>query len=109
VIFLYAVYYAVLISWMLFYFINSFFSPLPWNSCDNDWNIKETCVISQSDKILPISTSNVSSWANATLYNNASYVGGAVSTVSTVNATVSAVNTTTISFAKETAAEQFWL
>jgi len=37
-------YYNVIISWALFYFITSFRSTLLWTSCDNWWN-DEHCYI----------------------------------------------------------------
>jgi len=44
--FLFSVYYAVIIGWMLFYFCNSFYNPLPWASCDNDWN-DAACIVTK--------------------------------------------------------------
>ncbi|XP_056133558.1 sodium- and chloride-dependent GABA transporter ine [Lampris incognitus] len=36
-------YYNVLMSWALYYFFNSFGAPLPWQSCNNTWNIIVNC------------------------------------------------------------------
>merc|ERR1719347_2278735 len=33
--FLMSTYYNILITWSIFFFISSFFSPLPWESCNN--------------------------------------------------------------------------
>ena len=38
-----SMYYNVILSWALFYLLNSFRSELPWATCDNDWNT-EQCV-----------------------------------------------------------------
>lgn len=40
--FLLSTYYNVIIAWALYYLINSFLDPLPWESCNNDWN-SELC------------------------------------------------------------------
>merc|ERR1719483_1326987 len=36
--FLLSTYYNVIMSWALFYFLSSFSSPLPWETCNNAWN-----------------------------------------------------------------------
>uniref|UniRef100_A0A671QH30 Transporter n=1 Tax=Sinocyclocheilus anshuiensis TaxID=1608454 RepID=A0A671QH30_9TELE len=36
-------YYIIILAWALFYFISSFSSQLPWDSCDNTWNTAD-CV-----------------------------------------------------------------
>ncbi|XP_033758838.1 sodium- and chloride-dependent GABA transporter 2-like [Pecten maximus] len=38
VLFVVNTYYNLIIAWTLFYLGCSFFSPLPWTSCENDWN-----------------------------------------------------------------------
>ncbi|KZS13918.1 Transporter [Daphnia magna] len=40
--FLLSTYYNVIIAWALYYLINSFMDPLPWEGCNNDWN-SELC------------------------------------------------------------------
>lgn len=37
-------YYSAVVSWTFFYFGNSFISPLPWSSCNNEWNTP-TCYV----------------------------------------------------------------
>ncbi|KAK6473404.1 sodium- and chloride-dependent GABA transporter ine-like isoform X1 [Huso huso] len=36
-------YYNVVITWALYYLFSSFQSPLPWQSCNNTWNVMENC------------------------------------------------------------------
>ncbi|XP_069125073.1 sodium- and chloride-dependent glycine transporter 2-like isoform X2 [Argopecten irradians] len=31
-------YYVMLTTWVLYYLYNSFYSPLPWSTCGNEWN-----------------------------------------------------------------------
>ena len=39
-----ATYYACIMSLTVFYFIMSFFDPLPWTECDPDWADMDTCI-----------------------------------------------------------------
>ncbi|XP_072521205.1 sodium- and chloride-dependent GABA transporter ine isoform X1 [Salminus brasiliensis] len=41
--FVLATYYNVLMTWALYYFFNSFGSTLPWQSCNNTWNVVSNC------------------------------------------------------------------
>ncbi|XP_036383442.1 sodium- and chloride-dependent GABA transporter ine [Megalops cyprinoides] len=41
--FVLSTYYNVLMTWALFYFFNSFGSTLPWQSCNNTWNVGANC------------------------------------------------------------------
>ncbi|XP_021366532.1 sodium-dependent proline transporter-like [Mizuhopecten yessoensis] len=36
--FIVGMYYDVILSWTLYYFGKSFFSPIPWATCGNEWN-----------------------------------------------------------------------
>ncbi|KAJ8415274.1 hypothetical protein AAFF_G00422540 [Aldrovandia affinis] len=36
-------YYNVLMTWALYYFFNSFGNTLPWQSCNNTWNVVANC------------------------------------------------------------------
>lgn len=90
--FMFSIYYAVIICWMLYYFIHSFFKILPWNTCDNDWNIQETCITS----VLGESSGNTSVVSNMTTM--------------VTNITTMASNITTVMADEDkmTSAEQFW-
>ncbi|XP_072099755.1 sodium- and chloride-dependent GABA transporter ine [Mobula birostris] len=46
--FIMSTYYNLIISFTLYYFINSFWNPLPWHSCNNTWNHPETCTDSHA-------------------------------------------------------------
>lgn len=107
--FLFAIYYAVIICWMLYYFIHSFFNPLPWATCDNEWNTKDACVVSKT------ATGNFAANVTTMVDNVTSTVATSVSSM--VSFMSSATNSTTLLTTKltagptvqqSTAAEEFW-
>ena len=68
-------YYSTIVSWTLFYFGNSFFSPLPWTSCNNWWNT-EACYkrdsLGENLNITGNTTSNASLFTNETVVQTSS-------------------------------------
>lgn len=36
--FLVSIYYVVILAWILYFLFASFISPLPWTTCNNEWN-----------------------------------------------------------------------
>ncbi|CAC5418384.1 unnamed protein product [Mytilus coruscus] len=64
-----ASYYSTVISWTLFYFGNSFLSPLPWTSCNNTWNTHDCYIRSFSEEEAMNSTVTLS---NITQFHNGS-------------------------------------
>lgn len=53
------VYYNVIISWTLYYFVRSFASPLPWSHCNNTWNT-ELCSTREEHNATNFTALNVS-------------------------------------------------
>ncbi|XP_048412924.1 sodium- and chloride-dependent glycine transporter 2 isoform X2 [Stegostoma tigrinum] len=55
--FVMSTYYNLIICWAMYYLIHSFQSPLPWHSCNNTWNIQETCTDSITTNNITVSAS----------------------------------------------------
>ena len=70
----YNIYYCIIISWALYYFIASFVSipDLPWNTCNGWWNSKN-CWLPNEKNVLINSTRNES----IEIMNNVTFVGNA--------------------------------
>ncbi|KAL5022153.1 hypothetical protein ScPMuIL_001308 [Solemya velum] len=58
-------YYIMVLAWVAYFLVNSFYSTLPWSSCDNTWNTN-TC-------IKDISFTAQNSTYNVTSHNNSTY------------------------------------
>ncbi|KAL3859016.1 hypothetical protein ACJMK2_009257 [Sinanodonta woodiana] len=98
--FIFSIYYAVVICWLLFYFINSFFPTLPWSSCDNDWNTNFCEVYDPNSRNIPTTTTQ---YSNMTTH----YINATVSTIQ--QTTLSMANmTTTDRGTKVSPVEEFW-
>ncbi|KAI1900983.1 hypothetical protein AGOR_G00055460 [Albula goreensis] len=41
--FVLSTYYNILMTWALYYFFNTFGKSLPWQSCNNTWNVEANC------------------------------------------------------------------
>ncbi|XP_055772694.1 sodium- and chloride-dependent betaine transporter-like [Salvelinus fontinalis] len=66
------IYYIVVLAWGLFYLFNSFRNPLPWSTCDNEWNT-ENCHNLSSMLLNPHLSQLDSDWSflhNQTDYND---------------------------------------
>ncbi|KAF7633084.1 hypothetical protein Mgra_00007513 [Meloidogyne graminicola] len=71
-------YFCIISSWSIFYMINSFSSTFPWETCDNDWNNKTSCVETSFFVNKTSNSSNSSQtaveqyWENRVLYQTSS-------------------------------------
>ena len=75
-------YYNIIIAWTLYYLGSSFMSPLPWRSCDNEWNT-DGCITDRAEA--SSNSTNISVTLNTTLlgltgssYNMTNMVTGLV-------------------------------
>ncbi|KAJ8318581.1 hypothetical protein KUTeg_003672 [Tegillarca granosa] len=84
-------YYNIITAWVLYYIVNSFINPIPWSTCDNDWNT-QFCVSKH------LTTSKVVS-------NQNMYPSAAINNISGYDTerNVSFITNTNIS-----SAEEFW-
>ncbi|KAK3580304.1 hypothetical protein CHS0354_003538 [Potamilus streckersoni] len=98
--FIFSIYYAVIICWMLFYFINSFFPTLPWSSCDNDWNTNYCEVYDPNSLNIP---TNSNQYSNMTTQ----FINATMSTIQQTTLTMANMMTTQRSI-KASPVEEFW-
>ncbi|XP_069123002.1 sodium-dependent proline transporter-like [Argopecten irradians] len=56
-------YYTTIIAWTLYYMVQSFYSPLPWTTCDNTWNTN-SCI---THNIGAVSNTSAGTASNVTL------------------------------------------
>ena len=54
-------YYITVLVWVLYFLYNSFFSPLPWSVCTNEWNTAYCIQTRQKDNL------NTSHFLNASI------------------------------------------
>lgn len=97
---IFSIYFAVIVCWVLFYFFNSFYPTLPWTTCDNDWNIQETCVENSASMHSEIGTINDN--------NSTTTTASFMFSISTLVATDVTKSTNASAVMKVTSAEQFW-
>ena len=86
-----AIYYNIILAWVLYYLFNSFTGTLPWATCDNAWNT-DLCFVRTSVLL----ESNITTNINETQYN-------------TTGTEIMYENTThNVSVRRNTPAEEFW-
>ncbi|XP_060591906.1 sodium- and chloride-dependent glycine transporter 1-like [Ruditapes philippinarum] len=95
--FLFSIYYGVVICWMLFYFIHSFFPTLPWTTCNNEWNVQEAEVCIPRTGAAPSGTTS----GKDTLLDNVTTM------FTTSSSTAMSVVSNVTELKKSTSAEQF--
>ena len=44
-----AIYYVVILAWILYFLVASFITPLPWTTCGNPWNTASCLVRNASN------------------------------------------------------------
>ncbi|XP_021360094.1 sodium- and chloride-dependent glycine transporter 2-like isoform X2 [Mizuhopecten yessoensis] len=90
-------YYVMLTTWVLYYLYQSFFYPLPWSTCGNEWNTPDCFSFTNP----ALSTSNVS-LGNTTMLVNTSSIVTTHSTSQLLNASVFVIKT------GHSSEEEFW-
>ncbi|XP_050406474.1 sodium- and chloride-dependent GABA transporter 1 isoform X1 [Patella vulgata] len=90
-------YFNTILSWILYYLVHSFMSPLPWTTCGNTWN-SDTCFVRH--KIQDNSTMNRS----YIIFNETHFNNETSTNFSYVNASVLDNSSSTLN----TAPEEFW-
>ena len=98
VLFVVTLYYNIINTWTLYYLGSSFFTPLPWTTCDNAWN---------TPKCLHQSPNSLQQNGNSSLYG--AYNSSLQSSVNSSN--VNATILTVIGNVSDstTSLEEFWL
>ncbi|KAJ8320408.1 hypothetical protein KUTeg_001995, partial [Tegillarca granosa] len=90
---IFAFYYNIITTWILYYIVNSFFNPLPWSTCGNSWNTKY-CAADHYN-------------TNSNITRNTSLVNAIQSDLSTMTSNITD-NTTKINIRLVTPEEEFW-
>lgn len=81
--FLVSIYYVVILAWILYFLFASFITPLPWTTCNNEWNTPHCLVRNGSNAnesgvspaveyfklVNKCFTANILSWSQIELYN----------------------------------------
>ncbi|XP_033739697.1 sodium- and chloride-dependent glycine transporter 2-like isoform X2 [Pecten maximus] len=70
-------YYVMLTTWVIYYLYQSFYSPLPWSTCGNEWNTPD-CFSFTETANFNISLGNATFLVNSSGIANSTSIGGIV-------------------------------